>query len=76
MGTAGVGVCVKLETGGAAMKLGRAEGGWTFDNKFPETLGTFATETPGDGRRDAEDDILLRDSAISLFNFVGWQATK
>lgn len=47
---------------GDVIKFGNADGGCTFDNKFPAMLGTLATETPGDGSKDVEDDMLLRDS--------------
>lgn len=43
-------------------KLGSADGGCTFDSKFPLALGTLVTETPGEGNSDVDDDILLRDS--------------
>lgn len=49
-------------TVGVMTKLGRAEGGCTLDSRFPLALGTLARETPGEGRRDVEDDILLTDS--------------
>lgn len=53
-----VGVCRV----GDVIKFGNAEGGWTFESKFPPILGTLATETLGDGSKDVDEDILLRDS--------------
>lgn len=48
------------------MNVGRAVGGATFDNKLPP--GTFESDTLGEGSKEADDDMLLRDSA-KQFNY-------
>lgn len=49
----------------AGIKFGRADGGATFDNRLPVVLlGTFVSDTPGDGNKDTEDETLLKDSKI------------
>lgn len=45
-------------------KFGNADGGCTLDSRFPLALGTLVKETPGEGRSEVEDDILLTDSEI------------
>lgn len=63
----GVGVATGAGTVVVITKLGNADGGCTLDSRFPPALGTLAKETPGDGKSDVEDDILLSDSENSIY---------
>lgn len=40
-------------------KLGKADGGATFENKLPLLLGTLVNDIPGDGNKEADEDVLL-----------------